>query len=329
MNIQERNQAIFECHKQGLGQMIIGQIFNRSQSTISKVISLVKSGDNVPKAETRGATSKLSATQKEELKDFLKESPSQHDYKVWDKWSIKGLIAKQFKVDYHENSIYRIMECINFSSQKPQQKDYRQDAEKVAIYKEEIASDLKKNEAENRRIIFQDETAVRLLPSVTKTYAPKGQTPELLTDTKNKNFVSVSGAISPDGYFNYEIRELEGFKQNGLTRYLDNLWADCLDSILGIWDNAPSHTAKTVKNYLEKQGDNPRIKMINLPPYSPELNPIEQLWAYLKRKLANQFFKNTKELRAAVTDILEQIKNDKELIKSFFKHKELECYQFF
>lgn len=167
------------------------------------------------------------------------------------------------------------------------------------------------------------------MPSVTKTYAPKGQTPELVTDTKNKDFVTVSGAISPDGYFYFEVRESEGFKQKGVIRYLDNLWADCLDSILGVWDNASTHTAKTVKKYLAKQGDNPRINMVNQPPYSPELNPIELLWAYLKRQLANQFFKNTTELKAAVTATLQQIKNDKELIKSFFKHKELDCYQFF
>jgi len=144
MNLQERNKAIFECHKQGLGQTIIGQIFNKSQSTISKVINLVKSGKNVPKEETRGTKSKLSNSQKEELKDLLKESPSEYGYTVWDKWSIKELIAKQFGVDYHENHICKIMKCINFSSQKPQQKDYRQDAKKVTTYKEQIAPTLKK-----------------------------------------------------------------------------------------------------------------------------------------------------------------------------------------
>ena len=144
MNLQERNKVIFECHKQGLSQTIIGQIFEKSQSTISKVINLVKSGENVAKEETRGSKPKLSNSQKEELKELLKESPSEYGYTVWDKWSIKGLIANQFGVDYHENHICKIMKCINFSSQKPQQRDYRQDAEKVAIYKEQTAPDLKK-----------------------------------------------------------------------------------------------------------------------------------------------------------------------------------------
>ena len=162
-----------------------------------------------------------------------------------------------------------------------------------------------------------------------KTYAPKGQSPELLTDTKNKDYVSVSRAISPDGYFYFEVREKEGFRQKGLTNFLDNTWADCLDSLLVWWDNASSHKAKAVKSYLKNQEEHPRIWLENTPPYSPELNPIELLWANLKHRLANQFFQNTKQLKAAVTDILQQIKNDKELIISFFKHKELECYEFF
>ena len=151
----------------------------------------------------------------------------------------------------------------------------------------------------------------------------------LLKESRVFSSKSFSGMINPDGYSYFEVRESEGFKQKGLTNFLDNTWADCLDSLLVIWDNAPSHHAKAVKNYLKNQEQKPRIWLANIPPYSPELNPIELLWANLKHRLANQFFKNTRQLRIAVTHELQQIKNDKELIISFFKHKELECYQFF
>ena len=69
--------------------------------------------------------------------------------------------------------------------------------------------------------------------------------------------------------------------------------------------------------------------MANIPPYSPELNPIEQLWAYLKKKLTNQFFKTTRALKIAVVKELDKIRKDKKLIQSFFRHKELRCYHFF
>ena len=167
------------------------------------------------------------------------------------------------------------------------------------------------------------------MPSISRTYAPIGITPVIKGNSKNKDFVSISGVISPDGYAYFEVRESEGFKQQGLLRFIRNITADCLDRILMVWDNAPSHTSNTVKDFLAKQSDsNPCVWLANLPPYSPELNPIELVWGYLKKKLANQFCRTTRELRKLVTDTLNQMKEDKELIKSFFRHPEMECYQF-
>lgn len=46
-------------------------------------------------------------------------------------------------------------------------------------------------------------------------------------------------------------------------------------------DNAPIHTAKETKKYLERHG----VWTIKWHPYSPDLNPIEHVWWALKRKL--------------------------------------------
>ena len=46
-------------------------------------------------------------------------------------------------------------------------------------------------------------------------------------------------------------------------------------------DNARIHRANTVKEFLESKG----IWTINWPAHSPDLNPIEQVWKALKRKI--------------------------------------------
>ncbi|KAG0938697.1 hypothetical protein G6F57_006565 [Rhizopus arrhizus] len=46
-------------------------------------------------------------------------------------------------------------------------------------------------------------------------------------------------------------------------------------------DNAPIHTSVDIAKYVESRG----YRFIYLPPYSPELNPIEQFWSAVKSKV--------------------------------------------
>lgn len=63
-----------------------------------------------------------------------------------------------------------------------------------------------------------------------------------------------------------------------------------------VLDNGAFHKAKTLKI-----PDN--IILIFLPPYSPELNPAEKIWAKFKRQFTNQFFKTMHELEEFVCKI--------------------------
>ncbi len=83
-----------------------------------------------------------------------------------------------------------------------------------------------------------------------------------------------------------------------------------------ILDNAAFHQGKTLKI-----PDN--IFLLNIPPYSPELNPAEQVWQYIKKRFKNKTFENIELLK----DWLEQtvIGMDKTIIQSITSnHKYME-----
>ncbi len=65
-------------------------------------------------------------------------------------------------------------------------------------------------------------------------------------------------------------------------------------------DNSGAHTAKDIAI-----PDN--IGLVFQPPYSPELNPIERLWQYLKDDLAWMRYETLEALRLDVRDLLNQL----------------------
>ena len=161
------------------------------------------------------------------------------------------------------------------------------------------------------------------------TYAPKGQTPVLVADAKFYTKVSVSAIISIQGDLFYDVRANETFKSMATRRLLEHTAKDFKKRLFLLWDNAPIHRSQIIKDFLQEQQDKKTkhdVYVSFIPTYSPELNPIEQLWGYIKNVLLkNTFCKTAKELKEKVIRSLEIVKKDKELIKSFFRHKDC-CY---
>ena len=64
-------------------------------------------------------------------------------------------------------------------------------------------------------------------------------------------------------------------------------------------DGAPVHTAKVVKTWLASNN----IQCLEWPPQSPDLNPIENLWHYMKRELENYDTSSLEKLEKALKDL--------------------------
>ncbi len=71
-----------------------------------------------------------------------------------------------------------------------------------------------------------------------------------------------------------------------------------------VLDNGAFHKAKTLKI----PGN---IGLLFLPPYSPELNPVENIWAILKRKFTNKLCKTLEEVSAFITEATNTLSPDK------------------
>jgi transposase len=80
--------------------------------------------------------------------------------------------------------------------------------------------------------------------------------------------------------------------------------------VLLLWDRAGFHTSKKLK--IPEN-----VTIVPLPPYSPELNPVENLWHYLRSHYwANRIYADYDALRLAAVDAWQKAVLDKQIVKS-------------
>ncbi|OGV19168.1 MAG: hypothetical protein A2X47_02365 [Lentisphaerae bacterium GWF2_38_69] len=131
--------------------------------------------------------------------------------------------------------------------------------------------------------MFQDEARFGRLPVIRSAWAPPGVRPNVKAAIE-REFRYVYGAISPiEGELDWMTSE--AMNTENMSRFLElvkNAHPD--DHILMIVDGASSH--KSAKLVVPEN-----ITLLGMPPYSPELNPVEHLWDHVREKgCANIFF---------------------------------------
>lgn len=149
-------------------------------------------------------------------------------------------------------------------------------------------------------IVFVDESGISERPTRVRTWAPKGQTP-VIQFHFNWNHVSVIAGITRT---NCMFRLHEGsIKKEEVVNFLKALKAHLKQPLLVIWDGLKAHRSRLVRDYLDTL--NGHIQIAFLPPYAPDLNPVEYLWAWLKRHaLANYCPNDLSELHTTARNKL-------------------------
>ncbi len=71
-----------------------------------------------------------------------------------------------------------------------------------------------------------------------------------------------------------------------------------------VWDNAPFHKSKEIRQELRKNGILERVHLIPMPPYAPDENPIEHVWNTAKQKVANIQHETFNETKLAFANLI-------------------------
>ncbi len=126
-------------------------------------------------------------------------------------------------------------------------------------------------------------------------------------------------AISPDGRLHWKLHE---GSMHTLTfiEFLAQVKEATAGQLIVVVDNASVHTAKLVREWSKAQKG--RVELEYQPTYSPEVNPVEILWAWVKSRVSRMLSKTKAEMRKNLKATLERLSEDSELVKKFFSEQD-------
>jgi len=179
-----------------------------------------------------------------------------------------------------------------------------------------VARAQKKASDEGRIIVFVDEAGFYLLPAAVRTYAPRGQTPELRYPYWEH--LSMISAITPDGRLFTMTRE-DSFDGEAIARFLKHLLRHISGKLLVVWDRLPAHRSRVIKDFL-RAGATQRLHLAQIPSYAPELNPDEGVWNYLKRvELKNLCCHDLPELHSELRKAVARLRHRPSIVQGFIR----------
>jgi transposase len=253
--------------------------------------------DHKLKPENGGSIERLSDQQSKLLEAHLQE----HTY-LYVK-DIISYIKSVYGVEYSVSGMSHWLKRHFFSYKKPSLVPGKANEEQQKLWIAEYEK-LKQGLAEDETICFMDGVHPTHNTQLAYGWIKRGFRKEICANT-GRSRLNLSGAIDLISK-KLHIQEDVTLNAESTISFLKKIEAAYpnKNKIHLFCDNAKYYKNKSVKSYLEKS----KIKLHFLPPYSPNLNPIERLWKWMKERIMyNTCYEYFEDFKLAIMGFLEGV----------------------
>ena len=218
--------------------------------------------------------------------------------------SVISYIKKEFGVVYTVGGMTGLLHKLGFSYKKPKGVPGKAKAE------EQEAFVKKYNRVKKKGLVyFADSTHPMLNPILSSGWIRKGKEYEVKTNSGRQR-VNINGAIEMKtlNVVSRSCKRVNGSSMCDLLRAI-RLKHPKARKIHLILDNAPYNKSNQVRDLAREL----KIKILYLPAYSPNLNPIERLWKFMKKEvMANRYYPDLETFQKELMLFLRGIRKHKQ-----------------
>lgn len=275
----------------GLSYSKISEYLLIDESTVRVYLSKYLEGglENLCMDEYLGRSSKLSIEEEDLLSSELRK-------KIYPTTaSIVCYVEKEFKIKYSISGMNKLLHRMNFSYKKPDVVPGKANADAQREFLAEL-EELKSNKNSLNPILYIDGVHPQHNSHPQHGWLPRGEKTELKTNTGRQR-VTLSGALNADT-LEIHVREDKKLNADNTIKFFQKIESSYPESsvIYLVLDNAGYFKGQKIKEFLIES----KIKLLYLPPYAPNLNLIERVWKFFKKKvLANRYYQSYLEFRKA------------------------------
>ena len=259
----------------------------------------------------KGGLPKLSVEQKSELKDHIASNTYSSSA------AIIEYVRQNYGIGYSNSGMVHLLERIGFVYKKTKLVPGKADAQKQEAFLREYHK-MKEQMATHDELLFMDGAHPQHNPISSYAWVLKGKEKEVPTNTGRRR-ININGAINIQDY-RAIAREDERINAQSTIALLKQIEAayPLAPAIYIIADNARYYHAKIVSEFLKTS----RIRFKFLPPYSPNLNLIERIWKFLKKKVINNCYYESYDIfKKTVMDFFENINDYQDELATLLTEK--------
>lgn len=227
---------------------------------------------------------------------------------------IRRILEQEFDARYSLDGVYKLLHRLEYSSLMPRPQHEEADAELQAIFKEVVLDQIQAIEEahadEEVQVWNQDEARFGQQGTLTRVWARKGSRPRRVRQNGRESLYVLTAVCAASGAaMGLIMPELNAVVINLFLEQFARQLAPGVHALL-LWDNAGYHVSKDLVVPSN-------VSLIGLLPYSPELNPVENLWHYLRAHYwSHGVYPDYDTLLAVATETWRKVCLDPEKVRS-------------